>query len=74
MRSSKQKVYDLMNGSYNLEEYLVEESSVVKMSLQKGNTAKSYIHRCWKRMSGYAEDLERPDTEIRMWRSSYQIS
>ena len=28
----KTKIYDLMNGSYNLEEYPVEESSVVTVS------------------------------------------
>ena len=70
----KTKIYDLMNGSYNLEEYPVAESSLVKTNLQKGNTVKNYIRRCWKPMRGYAEDLESQAQKMKMWRLSYRTS
>lgn len=70
----KTKIYDLMNSDYNLEEYPVAESSVVKDEFAEGNTAKSYIRRCWKRMRGYAEDLDCRTQKIRIWRLLYQIS
>lgn len=63
-----------MNGSYNLEEYPVAESSLVKDEFAEGEYCENYIRRCWKPMRGYAEDLESQAQKMKMWRLSYRTS
>ncbi len=71
----KTKIYDLMNGSYNLEEYPVAESSFVKDEFAEGEYCeKLYSQMLEGSMRGYAEDLESQAQKMKTWRVSYRTS
>nr|DAM03033.1 MAG TPA: hypothetical protein [Caudoviricetes sp.] len=59
----KTKIYDLMNGSYNLEEYPVEESSVVKDEFAEGDYCEKLYSQMLEAYELVCRRLGKPDTE-----------
>ena len=59
----KKKIYDLMNGSYNLEEYPVAESSVVKDEFAEGEYCEKLYSQMLEAYERVCRRLGLPDTE-----------
>ena len=59
----KAKIYDLMNGSYNLEEYPVVESSVVKDEFAEGKYCEKLYSQMLEAYERVCRRLGLPDTE-----------
>ena len=59
----KTKIYDLMNGSYNLEEYPVAESSVVKEEFAEGEYCEKLYSQMLEAYERVCRRLGLPDTE-----------
>ena len=59
----KTKIYDLMNGSYNLEEYPVAESSVVKDEFAEGKYCEKLYSQMLEAYERVCRRLGLPDTE-----------
>ncbi|MBU5679598.1 hypothetical protein [Blautia sp. MSJ-9] len=59
----KTKIYDLMNGSYNLEEHLVAESSLVKDEFTGGEYCEKLYSQMLEAYERVCRRLGKPDTE-----------
>lgn len=59
----KTKIYDLMNGSYNLEEYPVVGSSVVKDEFAEGEYCEKLYSQMLESYERVCRRLGKPDTE-----------
>ena len=59
----KTMIYDLMNGSYNLEEYPVAESSVVKDEFAEGEYCEKLYSQMLEAYERVCRRLGLPDTE-----------
>ena len=59
----KTKIYDLMNGSYNLEEHLVAESSLVEDEFTGGEYCEKLYSQMLEAYERVCRRLGKPDTE-----------
>ena len=61
----KTKIYDLMNGSYNLEEYPVAESSLVKDEFAEGGYCEKLYSQMLEAYERVCRRLGKPGTRRR---------
>lgn len=59
----KTKIYDLMNGSYNLEEYPIAESSLVKDEFAEGEYCEKLYSQMLEAYERVCRRLDKPGTE-----------
>ena len=66
----KNLIYDLANGSLDLEHFLWQRVNMWKMNMRKENCAAGFIQKCVMPMKEFVSDLGSRIKRIEMWKLS----